>query len=71
MNRCFNDGKGIYFGGMWDHWNVPLYNYNADCDYSNKRPVVTDWGKSNVVTYEKGEYMLSGKHSCIFNGRCG
>lgn len=63
MNRCFNDGKGIYFGGMWDHWNVPLYDYNADCDYSNKRPVVKDWAKSNVITYEKGEYMLSGKHS--------
>lgn len=63
MNRCFNDGKGIYFGGMWDHWNVPLYDYNTDGDYGKKRPVVKDWSKSNEVTYEVGEYMLSGKHS--------
>lgn len=63
MNRCFNDAKGVYFGGMYDHWNVPLYDYNADGNYGKKRPVVKNWGKSNEVTYEVGEYMYSGKHS--------
>lgn len=63
MNRCFNDAKGIYFGGMYDHWNVPLYDYNADGNYGKKRPVVKNWGKSNEVTYEAGEYVHSGKHS--------
>ena len=63
MNRCFNDAKGIYFGGMYDHWNVPLYDYNEAGDYSKKRPVVKNWAHSNEVTYEPGEYVLSGQHS--------
>ena len=35
------------------HWNVPLYDYNADCDYSNKRPVVKDWAKAMSLRMKK------------------
>ena len=35
LNRCFKEGKAIFFGGMWDHWNVPLYDYHADMNTEN------------------------------------
>ena len=63
MNRCFNDGKGIYFGGMFDHWNVPLYDYHENGVYKKCRPMLKDWAHSNEITYLNGEYVLSGKHS--------
>ena len=63
MNRCFNDAKGIYFGGMFDHWNVPLCDYHKDGVYKKNRPVLKDWAHSNEITYESGDYVLSGRHS--------
>ena len=63
LNRCFKEGKAIFFGGMWDHWNVPLYDYHADMNYGKRRPVIHNQAKSNKVEYEIGEYMYSGKHS--------
>ncbi len=63
FNRCFNKAKAIYFGGMADHWNVPLFDYHTDGIYRNCRPVVKNPGSSNQVEYLKGEYMYSGKHS--------
>lgn len=63
LNRCFNDGKAIFFGGMWDHWNVPLYDYHADLNYGKRRPVIPNQASSNKVEYKNGEYIYSGKHS--------
>ncbi|MFR9645382.1 MAG: sulfatase-like hydrolase/transferase [Rikenellaceae bacterium] len=63
FNRCFNDGKAIYFGGMADHWNVPLCDYHESGVYKNNRPVITSPMSSNEVKYEKGDYILSGFHS--------
>lgn len=63
MNRCFKDGKSIFFGGMADHWNVPLYDYHTDMNYGKRRPMIPNQGKSNKVEYQQGEYIYSGKHS--------
>ncbi|MEG1650012.1 MAG: sulfatase-like hydrolase/transferase [Rikenellaceae bacterium] len=63
FNRCFSDGKDIFFGGMADHWNVPLYNYDSSARYGKKRPVITEWNRSNKIDYKDGEYIYSGKHS--------
>ncbi len=63
FNRCFEDGKSIYFGGMADHWNVPLHDYHADGVYKKGRPVLVSPRSSNEVKYESGDYLLSGKHS--------
>ena len=27
FSRSFDDGKHIFFGGMWDHWNVPVNDF--------------------------------------------
>ncbi len=63
FNRCFNKGKAIYFGGMADHWNVPLNDRKESGVYKNNRPVVESPMTGNIIKYEKGDYALSGKHS--------
>lgn len=62
--RCFNDGTDIYFGGMFDQWNVPLNSYESLANYKrDMHPVIEDAHHSNKVTYTKGEYTFGGKHS--------
>jgi arylsulfatase A-like enzyme len=62
--RCFNDGMDIFFGGMQDHWNVPLNTYESSKDYiANQRPVIDNPYSSNKITYQKGQYTYGGKHS--------
>lgn len=63
FNRCFGDGEAIYFGGMADHWNVPLNHYHEDGNYAPNLPVIKTPFENNHVTYAKGDYMLSGQHS--------
>ncbi len=64
FNRCFSGGEAIYFDGMADHWNVPLHHYHEAGDYKrNNRPVVKTPFSSNEITYERGDYILSGQHS--------
>jgi len=62
--RCFNDGQDIYFGGMYDHWNVPLHSYGSLKNFKKfNRPVLKEYRKSNKITLEQGDYSYSGKHS--------
>lgn len=63
FNRTFSGGKDIFFGGMADHWNVPLYSYDPTGNYEKKRPVIAEPNKNNKVEFQNGEYMYSGKHS--------
>jgi arylsulfatase A-like enzyme len=63
FNRCFDSGKDIFFGGMADHWNVPLFNYDINGQYENKRRVIKDPQKNNQIEILEGEYSYSGKHS--------
>lgn len=70
FNRTFNDGNDIFFGGMADHWNIPLYSYNKDGDYSNKITYIPNWIFDNKIKHSSGEYMHKGKHSVdIFTDR--
>lgn len=63
FNRCFHSGKDIFFGGMADHWNVPLFNYDPAGKYDNKRKLIKNPWADNMVEILEGEYMQSGKHS--------
>ena len=63
FNRCFNSGKDIFFGGMADHWNVPLFAYDPSGKYDNKRRVIEKPFENNEVKILTGEYSYSGKHS--------
>lgn len=63
FNRCFNSGRDIFFGGMADHWNVPLFNYDPTGKYENKRRIIRKPLSNNEVEVLTGEYMYAGKHS--------
>ena len=64
FQQCFNQGDDIFFGGMYDQWNVPLNSYESINDtLMNQRPVIENFYQNNKITYKKGEYMNSGKHS--------
>jgi arylsulfatase A-like enzyme len=64
FKNCFNQGADIFFGGMYDQWNVPLNSYKSINDtLPNQRPVIENFYKSNKITYKRGEYMYGGKHS--------
>jgi arylsulfatase A-like enzyme len=62
--RCFSDGADIFFGGMFDHWNVPLYSYAATKPFiSDRLPYIEDAWSTNKVEYKPGEYSYAGRHS--------
>lgn len=47
FNRSFTDGDNIFFGGMWDHWNVPVCNYHEDGKYEKTANFTPDFFKAN------------------------
>lgn len=61
--RSFGGGSEIFFGGMWDHWNVPAYSYRPDGDYTNRVPYVTDAFHSKDVTWQLSDHVRPGVHS--------
>ena len=49
--------------GMHDPWNTPLYHYQPDAVYTDRRPVVQDDRHSNKVDTLPGEYVFGGIHA--------
>ena len=45
--RSFTQGAKIFFGGMWDHWNVPTCRYDPTGEYDNVINFVVDFYKDN------------------------
>ena len=63
FSRNFSGGDAIFMGGMHDPWNTPLFHYQADGDYRDRRPVIRDDRHSNTVDTLPGEYMHGGRHA--------
>lgn len=61
--RSFTDGGEIFFGGMWDHWNVPAYHYDPTGKYDNTSLATMDPFRSNKVTQLHCDHLRLGKHS--------
>lgn len=61
--RSFTDGEAIFFGGMWDHWSVPLCHYDKTGRYDNKVPYTPDFQHSNHPMQVHCDYYSTGKHS--------
>lgn len=61
--RSFNGGADIFFGGMWDHWNVPIYSYDEKKEYSNRINYTRDFFRENTVLSMIAEKVNSGVHS--------
>ena len=61
--RSFSDGDEIFFGGMWDHWNVPVNSYHADGVYDHIIRVTPNFTACNHPMKTVAERVTAGVHS--------
>ena len=61
-NRGFGDGCEIFFGGMADHWNVPVFDYDHSGEYAARIPYTVSF-ETQQVAYRNADHITSGKHS--------
>lgn len=63
FTRSFDSGDNVFFGGMWDHWNVPTNYYDPTGEYDNVINFVANPANSNKVTKVHCDKFNPGKHS--------
>ncbi len=61
--RSFTQGAKIFFGGMWDHWNVPTCRFDETGKYDNVINFVVDFYKDNSPQKQHCDEFDPGKHS--------
>ena len=62
--RSFSDGGQIFFGGMDDHWNVPLCNYAKGGAYPAPRRQPWNPGTGKIEEIDKVfDHVVPGRHS--------
>lgn len=61
--RSFSDGGEIMFGGMNDHWNVPVYRFDPEGKYDSLLPYCPDAWHSNEVRHKEADHVTAGRHS--------
>ncbi len=61
--RSFTDGDSIFFGGMHDHWMVPLSHFDPTGQYSRMINSVEGFMSDNKPTRHTCEYVRPGEHS--------
>lgn len=61
--RGFTQGAKIFFGGMWDHWNVPTCRYDPTGKYDNVVNFVVDFFNKNNILRQHCDEFDPGKHS--------
>lgn len=61
--RSFTQGSKIFFGGMWDHWNVPTCRYDPTGEYDNVINFVVDFYNDNHPQAQHCDEFDPGKHS--------
>ncbi len=63
FTRGFTCGENVFFGGMWDHWNVPTCHYDETGEYDNVVDFVMDFFYNNKPTKIHCDKFNPGKHS--------
>ena len=63
FTRSFDMGTEIFFGGMWDHWNVPTNYYDPTGKYDNVINFVANWEGNNKPIRVHCDKFNPGKHS--------
>ncbi|EOL42365.1 hypothetical protein RV11_GL001914 [Enterococcus phoeniculicola] len=61
--RSFSNGEDIFFGGMWDHWNVPVNHFDPTGRYDQLKTFTQDPFSSNKTMQLPAEHIAIGKHS--------
>ena len=61
--RSFTQGAKIFFGGMWDHWNVPTCRYDPSGAYDNVVNFVVDFYHKNTPQKQHCDEFNPGIHS--------
>lgn len=61
--RSFNNGEHLFFGGMWDHWNVPTYDFDETGEYGQTLPFTQDPFSQNKVIHLPANQITLGVHS--------
>ncbi len=61
--RSFTDGGEIFFGGMYDHWKVPVYSYDDTGNYVKSMNDVMNPGHDNFLKSVRMDHVTWGKHS--------
>lgn len=61
--RSFSSGDDIFFGGMWDHWNVPVCDYKADGNYDCEIPFVPNFSGNQIPVHVLADKIHAGVHS--------
>ena len=61
--RSFSCGDNIFFGGMWDHWNVPTCCYDPTGQYDNEINFVMNFYGNNQPCKIHCDRFQPGKHS--------
>jgi arylsulfatase A-like enzyme len=61
--RSFSAGDQIFFGGMEDHWNTPVYHFDPTGRYEKQLPRVNDPFHSNQVEWRDCDHVEAGVHS--------
>jgi arylsulfatase A-like enzyme len=62
-HRSFSDGDEIFFGGMADHWNVPVHDYDPHGHYDHHCAYVENPFYSNTVQKRWCDHIHAGHHS--------
>lgn len=63
FGRAFSDGEDIFFGGMWDHWNVPCNHFDPTKKYEEWKHFTQDPFSSNQTIQLPADHLELGKHS--------
>ncbi|MFO7871408.1 MAG: sulfatase-like hydrolase/transferase [Kiritimatiellia bacterium] len=61
--RSFSAGDEIFFGGMFDHWNVPAYRFDPSGKYGARCPYVHEPWRSNKLDFKQCDHIHAGRHS--------
>lgn len=67
--RSFDGGEDIFFGGMWDHWNVPVCDYNPSGAYDHEIQFVPNFSANMTPVTVLADRIHAGVHSTdLFTG---
>ncbi len=63
FNRSFSNGSNIFFGGMGDQWNMPVFDYDPSGAYASTVPFVANWKFDKEVETLPGDRRTNGLHA--------